>query len=188
MQAKEVLEQLMRYTNMSAAELSRACGLSESAVSRTLHGKTSPSFDAINQAAQALGFTLSVTPLTPLEEATLNLIGPGMQDLLDSIRRYDGTPDQWTHVSASMRNLLEFPDAQVPEFSLVTKRMSPRWSAFMAGLYDHQQWDKKEVDSHSLILKEPWTPLRKIYPSMTSPDRDFARYNVILPKGELQWK
>ncbi|OZG59929.1 hypothetical protein BLEM_2104 [Bifidobacterium lemurum] len=185
MQANEALKKLMELTGMTAAQLSRATNLDESVVSRTLHGKTIPRFDTIEEAARALGYEVT---LTPLEQVTMRLTGaPSMQELVESIHTYAGDADQWSRISASMRNLFEFPDEQPVRFTSVAKDMDRNWSAFMAGLYDHQQW-AIDHDTTSLRLDEPWTPLRKIYRSATQPDPDFARYNVILPRGELQWK
>lgn len=185
MQANEILQSLMSSTGLSAAELSRATSLGESVVSRTLNGKTSPSFNSISDAARSLGFELT---LTPLEESFADYLGPAMQEFVNAINQYSGTADQWTHISAGMRNALEFPDKQPSSFAIVTSQMDAQWRAFMAGFYDYQHWDKGTCDVDSLKLSQSWTPLRKIYRSATSPEPHFERYNVILPEGELQWR
>ena len=185
MQADEILKELMRSTGLSAAALARAANLDESVVSRALNGKTVPSFNKISQAARSLGYELT---LSPVEEATLHLIGSSMQELVNTINRYSGSADQWTRISASMRNLLEFPDKQASDFAAVTNGMDANWSAFLAGLYDYQHWDKGKASERRLRLEKPWTPLRKMYRSMTEPAEEFARYNVIVPAGELSWK
>ena len=185
MQASETLKKLMELTGLTAAQISRATNLDESVVSRTLHGKTIPRFDTIESMARVLGYEVT---LTPLEQFTMQLTdAPSMQHLVESIHTYAGDADQWSRISASLRNLFEFPDERPASFTSVTKDMDRNWSAFMAGLYDHQQWDI-DRDTTLLRLDKPWTPLRKIYRSATSPDPDFARYNVILPQGELLWK
>ena len=90
MQADEILKELMRSTGLSAAALARAANLDESVVSRALNGKTVPSFNKISQAARSLGYELT---LSPVEEATLHLIGSSMQELVDTINRYSGSAD-----------------------------------------------------------------------------------------------
>lgn len=171
---------------MTAAQLSHATNLSESAVSRTLNGRTVPAFDSIAEAAHTLGYELR---LTPLERTLVKVTGLSMRDLVETIRLHSGEADQWNHISIALRNLLEFPDKHPSDFNAVTKDMDRNWTAFMAGLYDYQHWGKgPSADASQLRLAEPWTPLRKIYRSASAPAPEFARYNVILPQGELQWK
>ena len=175
----------MKNAGLNAADFSRASNMAESVVSRTLSGKTVPTFNKVDAAARTLGYELT---LSPLERVTVRVIGPAMSDLMQSIQQYSGTEEQWTRVSAGMRNLMEFHDDEPADFKKVTKGMDVRWQAFMAGLYDYQHWSKGDVSPQSLKLDAEWTPLRKIYRSATPPDEFFAWYNVIIPRGELLWK
>ena len=163
----------MKNAGLNAADFSRASNMAESVVSRTLSGKTVPTFNKVDAAARTLGYELT---LSPLERVTVRVIGPAMSDLMQSIQQYSGTEEQWTRVSAGMRNLMEFPDDEPADFKKVTKGM------------DYQHWSKGDVSPQSLKLDAEWTPLRKIYRSATPPDEFFAWYNVIIPRGELLWK
>ena len=101
----------MKNAGLNAADFSRASNMAESVVSRTLSGKTVPTFNKVDAAARTLGYELT---LSPLERATVRVIGPAMSDLMQSIQQYSGTEEQWTRVSAGMRNLMEFPDDELP--------------------------------------------------------------------------
>lgn len=117
---------------------------------------------------------------------------PGSQisKLVSTINQHSGTAEQWSRISIPLRNLLEFPDEHPTPLYYVLKRVeTPEWKAFLAGLYQHQGWASETTNAiRNLGLKEPWTPLPKIRRSATGPDPSFAKYNVVIPKGELQWK
>lgn len=194
MQSSDILQQLMRRSGMNAAQLAQSTGLSESLISRALHGRIDPAFGKISAAAEHMGYQLI---LSPLEQATLDACNLHMEDLITTINTFAETnkADSWPPISASMRELLEFyassNSKNTPEdLSIVLKRMpNKEWRAFMSGLYRKQHWPNEQgLTASDLRLDEQWTPLRKIYRSATQPDPDFLTFNVYLPQGELQWK
>ena len=109
----------MKNAGLNAADFSRASNMAESVVSRTLSGKTVPTLNKVDAAARTLGYELT---LSPLERVTVRVIGTAMSDLVQSIQQYSGTEEQWTRVSAGMRNLMEFPDDEPADFKKVTIR------------------------------------------------------------------
>ena len=56
MQADELLRELMKNAGLNAADFSRASNMAESVVSRTLSGKTVPTFNKVDAAARTLGY------------------------------------------------------------------------------------------------------------------------------------
>lgn len=180
--------QLQQRTGLNAAELARRTGLSESMISRVLHGKNDPAFGKIAAAAERLGYRLT---LTPLEQFTLSLCDRRMNELVDAIQMNADQPDAWTPVSADMRQLMECAEGTTPRsplHSVLDRMPDERWKAFMGGLYQYQDWPNDGITAEELKLPRQWTPLRRIYASATAPDPVFLDYNVYLPQGELQWK
>ena len=74
----------MKNAGLNAADFSRASNMAESVVSRTLSGKTVPTFNKVDAAARTLGYELT---LSPLERVTVRVIGPAMSDLMPCFSR-----------------------------------------------------------------------------------------------------
>ena len=81
MDSQELIRRLMDLTGMNATQFSKATGLTESMISRTLNGRNDPSFDKIAAAVEHLGFAISFTPLSQseLERGTLARIRAGAE-------------------------------------------------------------------------------------------------------------
>lgn len=186
MQSSDIIRQLQAATGFNASDLAQASGLSESLISRALHGKNDPSFSKIANAAERLGYRLT---LSPLEQATVQAIGTRMNNLIAAINQHASDEDSWSSISIKVRELLEFPDAHPSQPEQVIARMpNDQWRAFIGGLYRYKRWPICEtMRPEDLRLPQQWSPLRKIYRSMTAPDPSFLEYNVYVPSGELQW-
>ena len=76
MNSQELIRRMMELTGMNATQFSKATGMTESMISRTLAGKNDPSFNKIADAIEHLGFAISFTPISQsaLEETTLRLL------------------------------------------------------------------------------------------------------------------
>jgi hypothetical protein len=103
--------------------------------------------------------------------------------------------DYYLNVANSMSQLLEHTAKTKQWTNLVdmTKMIKTKeWKAFYAAfvVYVATKIVKKSppawTNKKSLVLKQKWSPI-KLKPYHTEFDETFKSYNVLLPKGELQW-
>jgi transcriptional regulator with XRE-family HTH domain len=196
MKAREVIETIQKNEGVSRYQLARRLGVHDSMLSRTVNEKSDPGFNTVNDWLDKLGYALEIAkiPEQRIDEPdafSLDRFGAFLGTLGDAA----GKDYDYLAVHRRLKQLLEHytHERQVPEVNFRPAFIKNRnWRAFYAASVAFLLTERKAtiplwVENDSNRAPHPWSPLKLRAKEHSDFNPLFAKYNVLLPEGELSW-
>jgi transcriptional regulator with XRE-family HTH domain len=193
MNAKDVIDTLLEQEHTTRYRLAKQLGVQQSLLSRAYNNKSDPGFNEVSTWLDKLGYTISITesPNKQLDNAqafSLDEFGKMLASLDDC--NYD-----YLLIHRHLKQLIESYGSNprpVDATVLPSRIKNKGWRAFYAAAVSYLSKmvgndTPARFDSKSNGSKQPWSPIKKLGKSHTKFDETFAKYNILLPEGELKW-
>ena len=193
MDAKTVIDTLLRQEKVTRYRLAKRLGINQSLISRAYNGKSDPGFNEISRWLDDLGYSLVIVAdknkaLENVRAFDINYFGRALNEVDPYF--YD-----YLEIHRMLKQVLEnsLSEQSLPiVFYYPESIQSDDWRAFYAATiaYLYKCKDKRVPKFAGIVsnrTENAWSPIKRLGRSHTEFDETFLEYNVLLPRGELSW-